>query len=199
MATFNKLPSGYWRAQIRRKGKYASKTFRLKSQAESWAIEAERAVELGKSATGPWIDPQTTVAWLIDLHIADMLEVGKPLLRSKAKCLEKLKSTIGKMPLSALDRKSLITFGKKRAKEGAGPVTIGMDLGYLRTVLVHAAAVHGIEAPTEEVTLARVALRRLGVVGKAWNATGDQPRTSWIEYSPTMTTTRVRLFRCRGL
>jgi integrase len=41
-----------------------------------------------------------------------------------------------------------------------------MDIGYLRTILVHAAAVHGLEVPTEQVMLARVALRRLGIVGK---------------------------------
>lgn len=95
-----------------------------------------------------------------------MLEVGRPLVRSKGKCLEKLKVELGTEPLQALNRERLIEFGKARAKEGAGPVTVGMDLGYIRTVLVYAAAVHGVETPTEEVMLARVALRRLGVVGK---------------------------------
>jgi len=110
--------------------------------------------------------PGTTLGQLIDPHTADLHEVGKPLLRSKAKCLEKLKSDLGGERLSNLDRERLIRFGKARAKEGAGPVTVSMDLGYIRTVLVHAAAVHGIEAPTEEIGLARVALSRLGVVGK---------------------------------
>ena len=41
-----------------------------------------------------------------------------------------------------------------------------MDIGYIRTILVHAAAVHGIEVPTEQVNLARVALRRLNLVDK---------------------------------
>jgi hypothetical protein len=33
-----------------------------------------------------------------------------------------------------------------RAAEGAGPVTVGMDLGYIKTVLTHAAAVHADRA-----------------------------------------------------
>ena len=166
MASFNKLPSGYWRAQVRRKGQYVSATFRLKTDAEAWAIEKEQAVESGKGVKAAKIDGKTTFGKLIELHIDDLAEVGKPLLRSKRLCLEKLKNELGKEPLANMTRERLITFGKVRAKEGAGPVTLGIDIGYIRTIMVHAAAVHGIEVPTEQVTLARVALRRLGLVGK---------------------------------
>lgn len=44
MATLTKLPSGAWRAQVRRKGRHLSRSFRLKSEAEAWAIQAERAI-----------------------------------------------------------------------------------------------------------------------------------------------------------
>src|SRR5262245_53251997 len=60
----------------------------------------------------------------------------------------------------------LIRFGKERAAEGAGPVTLGMDLGYIKTILSHAAAVHGVFLSTESLDLARIALGRLGLVGK---------------------------------
>lgn len=166
LATFNRLPSGYWRAQVRRKGWYVSRSFRLKSEAEVWANEAERAIHSGKSPDTISVDEKTTFAALIELHIKDMAEVGRPLLRSKALCLEKLKNDLGDESLGALTRERLIAYGKSRAKQGAGPVTLGMDIGYIRTVLVHAAAVHGVEVPTEQVTLARVALLRLGLVGK---------------------------------
>lgn len=167
LATFNRLPSGYWRAQVRRKGQYASRSFRLKSEAEAWAVDVERTVNLGKTLDAVSVDDKTTFAALIKLHIKDMTEVGRPLLRSKALCLEKLKNDLGREKLSALTRERLIAYGKARAKQGAGPVTIAIDIGYIRTILVHAAAVHGIEVPTEQVTLARVALRRLGLVGKS--------------------------------
>lgn len=129
-------------------------------------MDAELAIQSGKDPGGVQIDPTATLGTLIDLHIADLAEVGKPLLRSKAMCLEKLSRTLGRERLSNITRQRLIEFGKQRASEGAGPMTLSIDLGYIRTILVHAAAVHGIEVPTEQVMLARVALRRLGLIGK---------------------------------
>ena len=166
MAAFNRLPSGYWRVQVRRKRKYASRTFRLKTDAERWALEAERAIATGKGIDAPQVDSRTTFGDLIRQHISDMAEVGKAPLRSKAKSLEKIQRSLGAVPLGELTRERLIGYGKARAKEGAGPVTVGIDIGYIRTVLVHAAAIHGYNVPTEQVTLARFALRRLSLVGK---------------------------------
>jgi integrase len=70
------------------------------------------------------------------------------------------------LALQELDRDRLIQFGKERAVEGAGPVTLSMDLGYIKTILSHAAAVHGVSLSTESVDLARIALGRLGLIGK---------------------------------
>jgi hypothetical protein len=100
MATFNKLPSGYWRAQVRRKSQYASRTYRLKAEAETWAIDAERALTTGMSPNAISIDRKTSFATLIELHISDLKEVGRPRLRSKAMCLEKLKRDLGREKLS---------------------------------------------------------------------------------------------------
>ena len=63
-------------------------------------------------------------------------------------------------------REKLIVVGRQRAKEGTGPVTAGIDLGFIKTILSHAAAVHGIIAPTEGIDLAQIALTRLSLVGK---------------------------------
>jgi integrase len=166
MASFNKLPSGQWRAQVRRRGQQISRSFRLKSQAEAWARDAEIAMISGKSEKSVRVTDKTTFGTLVDLHIEDMREVGKSPRRSKQKSLEKLKRDLGRVVLRDLSRERLIAFGKSRAKEGAGPVTIGMDLGYVRTVLIHATAIHGIETPTDLVLLARTALRRLGLIAK---------------------------------
>jgi integrase len=73
---------------------------------------------------------------------------------------------LGRFRISELDRERLIQFGKARAHEGAGPVTLGIDLGYIKTILTHAAAVHGVVLSTEPIALARIALARLGLVGK---------------------------------
>ena len=165
MATFTRR-DGKWRAQVRRGGQSHSRTFRLKADAEAWAREAEDAIRRGKTPNAPHILLSTTLGNLIDLHIQDMLEVGKSPRRSKTYTLERLNATIGHLPLTRITRGELIDYAKWRRAEGAGPVTIGMEIGYLKTILTHAAAVHGLEVPTEEVTLARVALRRLGLVGK---------------------------------
>jgi hypothetical protein len=96
MATFKRLPSGYRRAQVRRKGQYASRSFRLNSDAEAWAVDAERSVQRGKSVDAVPMDDKTSFASLIELHIKDMAEEGRPLLCSKAMCLEKLKIDLGR-------------------------------------------------------------------------------------------------------
>jgi len=103
--------------------------------------------------------------------------------------------------LRDLNRERLIAFDKSRAKEGAGPVTIGMDLGYVRTVLVHATAIHGIVAPTDVVLLARTALRRLGLIGKAgerdrWPTRDELDRIiAHVEANPRPMIPLVRIVR----
>ncbi len=107
-----------------------------------------------------------TFGALIDLHIDDMKDVGKPPQRSKSATLEMLQRNLGALPLSQLDRERLIRFGRDRAKGGAGPVALGMDMGAIKLVMGHAAAVHGIEVSVEPVQLARTALKQLGLIGK---------------------------------
>jgi len=167
MATIIHTREGTWRAQVRRKGKYASQTFRLKAHASEWAIETERLIDLGCEPSTRRVSNPRTIADLIDLHIADLLEVGKPLRRSKRAVLAALKRDLGSTRFSNLDRSALIKYGKKRAKQGAGPVTFSVDLSYIRTILTHAAAVHGIPVNAEDVRLARTALTRLGLIGRS--------------------------------
>jgi hypothetical protein len=167
MATYTKLSSGNWRVQIRRKGQYASDSFRRRSDAERWALETERRIDRGEEPRPIDRKDPTTLGDLIDLHISDLLEVDKAPLRSKSFSLDLLKRKLGKIRISDLSRERLIAFGRERLKEGAGPVTISMDIGYLRTVITHAAAIHGIAVSLEAVDLARIALKRLGLIGKS--------------------------------
>lgn len=51
MATFILTKEGSWRAQVRRKGKYASRTFRLKGAAQQWAREVEHVIDQGGEVT----------------------------------------------------------------------------------------------------------------------------------------------------
>ncbi|MCP4098043.1 MAG: site-specific integrase [Planctomycetaceae bacterium] len=167
MGTIVKTKEGSWRALVRRKGKYASQTFKLKTLANEWVVETERLIDIGAEPYKGKIQRRKSIGDLIDLHISDLLEVGKPIRRSKRAVLESLKKDLGAIRVSNLDRAQIIKYGKKRAKQGAGPVTLSVDLSYLRTILTHAAAVHGISVDTECVRLARTALSHLGLIGRS--------------------------------
>ncbi|MES0139232.1 site-specific integrase [Mesorhizobium sp. M0016] len=166
MATYTKLSSGSWRVQVRRKGRYVSETFLRRDDARRWATEAERQVDRGETPTKSRIARLKTFGELIDLHIDDMCDVGKSPRRSKAAALDMLQRHLGKCNIAALDRERLIRFGRDRAAQGAGPMTLGMDIGFVKLILAHAAAVHGLPVKVEPVDLARIALKRLGLVGK---------------------------------
>ena len=142
MATFIRLKSGSWRVQVRRKGKYVNNTFLRRKDAEEWALETERRIDRGEPSIA--CREARTFGDLIRLHRADLQEVGKRIGRSKTASLTFLERRLGRLRLSELDRERLIQFGKERAREGAGPVTLGIDLGYIKTILCHAAAVHGM-------------------------------------------------------
>lgn len=167
MASFVQLPSGNWRVQVRRKSRYVAETFRRRKDGEAWALDMERSIDRIGSPKPRAAVKAKTFGDIIDLHVEDMQEVGRPPRRSKAAVLEALKKDLGSTKLPRLDRQRLIEFGRKRAKEGAGPATLAIDMSFIRTVATHAAAVHGIEVSAEEVRLARFALKHLGLVGKS--------------------------------
>ncbi|WP_306253773.1 site-specific integrase [Parvularcula sp. IMCC14364] len=168
MATIIKSPSGTWRVQVRRKGQYIAETFRRRHDADEWALQMECKIDRGELVSR--VRPKeniVTVADLIDTHIADMTQLGKPLRRSKRFSLKKLRTDLGNVRIDKLDRERIIKFGRERAKEGAGAVTIGMDISYLKTIALHASAVHGADVSVEQIQLGRAALNLLGLIGRS--------------------------------
>ena len=95
MASITKLPSGSWRAQVRRNGRYVSKTFKRRRDADEWTIDMERRIDRGESVSKSRPKHLNTLIDLVDLHLADMHESRKPLRRSKSYSLNKLKQDIG--------------------------------------------------------------------------------------------------------
>ncbi|WP_246556565.1 hypothetical protein [Bradyrhizobium liaoningense] len=142
-----------------------AETFRRRKDGAEWALEMERNIDRNGSSKPRVVRDVRTFGDLIDLH--DMREVGKPPRRSKAAVMASLKSELGSVKLPALNRERLIEFGRKRAEQGAGPATLAIDLSFIRTIMTHAAAVHGVEVSAEEARLARVALSHLNLVGKS--------------------------------
>ncbi len=145
MAVIVQLKSGSWRVQVRCKGQYASKTFLRKSDADDWAVQAARDIDNGKKPSKRVRRDAQTFGHLIDLHLNDLADVGKPLRRSKEHVLRRLKEDIGETPVMDMTKAELIAFGRRRAKEGAGPATLAIDIYFIGTVMTHAAAVHDIE------------------------------------------------------
>ncbi len=127
---------------------------------------AETRVDQGLSPNKSSAARLATFGDLVDLHIDDMCAVGKPPRRSKAATLATLKNDLGKERIGHIDRAMLIEYGRKHAKKGAGPVTLGIDIGVIKMIITHAAAVHGLDISSEPVDLARIALKRLGLIGK---------------------------------
>ena len=166
MATFTKLSSGSWRVQVRRKGKYVNETFLRRKDAEVWSLEVERRIDRREPSVTRASRDAKCFGDLIRLHRDDLQEVGRRIGRSKAASLVFLERRLGRLRLAELGRERRIQFGKERAREGAGPMTLGIDLGYIKTILSHAAAVHGVILTMEPIVLARIALSRLGLVGK---------------------------------
>jgi hypothetical protein len=168
MPTYTKMKSGSWRVQVRRKHQYVANTFIRRRDAEEWAIEAERSIDRGtpirrsKSLEQPRIFSD-----LIALHLDDLAQVGKPVRRSKSMVLKALKISLGRVNLKDITRERLIEYGRKRAAQGAGPATLAIDFSFVRTILTHAAAIHGIDVSAESVQLARAALKHVDLVGKS--------------------------------
>lgn len=158
---------GKWRVQIRRNGHSLLKPFYLKSAAEEWARTAEHSIDRQIDPSIHKISRKNILASLIDLHIEDLGAVGKPLRRSKGAVLRRLREDFGDTWLANLTCERLIMFGQQRAEDGAGPATLAIDFAFIGTVLTHAAAVYGIPMNAEAVRLARIALRRLDLIGKA--------------------------------
>jgi hypothetical protein len=76
LAAFVKLPSGSWRAVVRRKNKYVGQTFHRKEDARAWALEAEYRIDKGDAPSPARASRLQTFGDMIDLHIADMKGVG---------------------------------------------------------------------------------------------------------------------------
>jgi hypothetical protein len=61
-----------------------------------------------------------------------------------------LQRELGTVRINALDRERLNQFGSAPSDAGAGPVTLGIDIGMIGLVLSRAAAVNGLPVSKEQ-------------------------------------------------
>lgn len=160
MATFTQLPSGHWRAQVRRRGVYKAATFPLKRDAMAWAtqIEAGATSVAARGVVAPPSD--ATVADLIDTYRELVAKVPG---RTKDATLTMLSREIGKVRLRDLSALVLREFIDRRAKQGAGGVTIAADLSFLSAVLKWGRFARNLDLPERLALDARASLKHRGL------------------------------------
>ncbi len=132
MPTFSQLPSGKWRAQVRRAGIYRAATFTTKREARAWATGVEaQAHHIAASGFAP-IPKGATVADLIGKYVETHARAAG---KTKSATLAMLDRELGKVRLTSLNAVVLRDFIDRRMKAGAGGVTIAADLSFLSAVL----------------------------------------------------------------
>lgn len=178
MASLTVLPSGNWRVQVRRRGRYATRTFREKGDAETWSRALEREIDLTTRTASNW--DRRTFSELIDIYLQDMQESGRHVTATRRLYLDSVRSSLGKLKISDLTRENFLKYGKERAKNGAGPATVLQNFSHLNVVMTHAESVHGVPFRQREFALARTGLRSLGLL-KSSRARTRRPTTEELQ------------------
>jgi hypothetical protein len=124
MATYTRLASGNWRAQVRKVVLYKAKTFKLKREAQAWAIRIEADIS---SSDAGLIFPRGSLAELIDGYTTSTPARG----RSWSNYLAAWKADLGHVKLSKLSRVHIQSWADNKLKVGTRAVT---RAGYLSTL-----------------------------------------------------------------
>ena len=94
----------------------------------------ELAIDQERDPTVRRVSKKDTFASIIDLHIDDLTSYGKPIRRSKDAVLRRLRADLGDLPVAHLTRERIVQSAGDRAKAGAGPATLAVDLSFVGTV-----------------------------------------------------------------
>ena len=163
MATLRKRGKR-WQAQVRRAGANESATFDTKTAAERWARRIEGEIDQGAALGRSRVSG--TVSDLLTAYEREIRK-AKPIGRSKLGVLGQLRTGLGALPLRQLTTDAILEHCRNRRDKGAGPVTVGLDISLLGTVVRSAQALTGQRVSDQPVRDARTALRPAGMVGKS--------------------------------
>jgi len=160
MPTFSQLPSGKWRAQVRRGGLYRAASFTTKREAKDWAMTVESQLNhVAASGFAP-IPKGATLADLIDKYTETQArDPGK----TKTATLAMIRRELGEVKLTSLNAVVLRDFIDKRIQAGAGGVTIAADLSYLSAVLKWGRHARKLDIPEALALEARESLKHRGL------------------------------------
>jgi integrase len=164
MPTFSQLPSGKWRAQVRKKGLYKAATFDSKREAKEWATVIEAQSTHAAAGSYMPVPKAATLADLIDKYNETVTKVQG---RTKEATLKMLKRELGKVKLVNLNAVVLRDFIDRRQASGAGGVTISADLSYLSTILKWGRHARQLDLPERLALDMRAGLKHRGLVTRS--------------------------------
>lgn len=173
MASITKLPSGKWRALVRKRGsKPLSGTFEKKKDAEAWAraeeLKLDSIKKYGKAST----PKGSTFPDFIDKYVEETERV-KPHGRNKKATLIRLKKEFDGVLMSDMSEKIISDFVSRRIEEKnqvgepISGVTICVDLSYITSVLKWSRFVKHYNIDVEMANAVRQTLAARGLSTKS--------------------------------
>jgi len=158
--TLTQLPSGKWRAQVRKLGFYKNQTFDKKRDAQDWANAIEAEFTQGVNNGYRPIPKEATVENLINKY---RKEVKQDYGRTKAATLDMLVRELGDIKLTRLSPLHLQDFIDRRLEQGAGGVTIAADLSFLSAILKWARHSRRLSINDRMALEARASIKHRGI------------------------------------
>jgi integrase len=134
MASIIQLGPKSFRVQIRKQGHSVTKTFKTKTAAERFGLQTELAIE-----AGTFDAKRYKLTDVIDAFRQFRSKSSRPISTGSTEhtMLNHLDEGLGQFYVDALTPQRLITWAATRIDDGAGPVTIGMEVSKMGTVLLH--------------------------------------------------------------
>lgn len=175
--------NGKWRAEIRRKDYPPQvRSFPTERECRKWARDVEIAMDEDNFEPVDKDGHKLTVEGLVDRFIehrearhrtkmkarkADESEADQPAIRrSTMGALANLKRLLGDRNAARLTADGVVAFARDRANEGAGPVTVALDISTLGTVYKTGRSILHLPV-TNPVPEARARLNDAELVGKS--------------------------------
>lgn len=151
MASINQLPSGKWRAQVRKSGhKPQSKTFATKSAALRWAKNLEARIELGQVSE---FGESFTIESLLNKY-ARTITPRKKSERAELSRINGLIAALGHIDVRNLSAEEVIDYVDERL-ETVTSDTIRKDLGTLSHAIDTGMALWRLHMPSNPVATAK--------------------------------------------
>lgn len=164
MASIYKIASG-WRAQVRVQGKQVSGVFPTKAAAQAFAREQETLLYRSNST-----DPHTTFGELVAAYKNSTTHFRE----SKRRIIDRLNDHWGGWRVREIHSGAVSDYALKRQREGLGPSTMQMELGYMALILRHGGVLLGCDealVAREKVAATVTTLRHMGMVSSSQERT----------------------------